>query len=106
MRLRHNASGGQLQRLVRRLLRSNKSKSDTPVIISGVHAGNESAISIGRVLARTGGRVSVLVDTALECSSPITVFLSEHVYLAEVVNCVPKGAKYTVELLLIEHMDK
>lgn len=56
------ASDSQLQMLVRRLLRSNRPDTDTPVIISTMEGGYCSLV--GRLLERGGARVSALVDIA------------------------------------------
>jgi hypothetical protein len=105
MPLRFKVSDGQLRELVQRLLRNSRSSADIPVIITDANEG-KSATSTGRVLDRRGGRVRVLVDTALDCDSAITAFLPEHAYLAEVVSCVAAGNKYTVELVLIQYRSK
>jgi hypothetical protein len=92
----------QLQKLVRRLLRSNKPrpKNDTPVIIAGPPEGNR-VISVGRLLERKGAWVAALVDMPLEPASEVTVFLPGNVYLAEVVSCVGKQKRFTADLQLI-----
>ena len=84
-------------------MRSNRVKRSVPVIIAGADPGRRSAISIGRVLDRVGGRVRALVDAGLERNQPITIFLTDSVYLGEVVDCVAQGRKYTIELLLIQY---
>jgi hypothetical protein len=92
----------QLQKLVRRLLRSNKSrpKNDTPVIIAGPPEGNQ-VISVGRLLERKGAWVVALVDMPLEAESAVTVFLPDNAYLAEVVSCAGKRKSFSVDLQLI-----
>ena len=100
-RSRRRIPGSQLQKLVDRLLRSNKPESDTPVIISTV--GGEYCSSVGRLLERTGGLVSALVDVPLERECEVTVFLPENAYSAEVTNCVAHGEQFTVELVLIQY---
>ena len=55
---RRKIPDSQLQRLVDRLLRSNKPETDTPVVISTV--GGEYCSSVGRLLEREGGRCRLL----------------------------------------------
>jgi len=93
----------QLHQLVRRLLRSNRPETDTPVIISTTEG--EYVSSVGRLLERSHGRVSALVDQALERDCAVTVFLPENAYVAEVVNCLAEGKQFTVELVLIQFQD-
>ena len=93
----------QLQQLVRRLLRSNQPDTDTPVIIS-TREGKYSS-SVGRLLARSHGRVSAVVDNPVDREIAVTVFLPENAYVAEVVNCQPEGELFAVELLLIQYQD-
>ena len=102
-RSRRRIPDGQLHQLVRRLLRSNQPDVDTPVIISTAEGKYFS--SVGRLLERSHGRVSALVDHALERERAVTVFLPENAYVAEVVNCVSEGKQFTVELLLIQYQD-
>ena len=90
----------QLQRLVDRLLQTNKPEIDIPVIISTM--GGEYRSSVGRLLERAGGLVSALVDLPLERACEVTVFLPENAYVAEVTNCVARGMQFTVELVLIQ----
>lgn len=103
MRSRRRIPDSQLQKLVRRLLRSNRPEMDTPVIIST--AEGDYCSSVGRLLEHKGARVSALVDNALERECPVTVFLPANAYVGEVVNCVPEGRQFTVELILIQHRD-
>jgi hypothetical protein len=100
MRSRRRIPDSQLQELVRRLLRSNGPAADTPVIIST--AEGEYRSSVGRLLEHTGARVSALVDNALDLERPVTVFLPANAYLGEVVNCVPEGGQFSIELVLIQ----
>jgi len=93
----------QLQQLVRRLLRTNQPDTDTPVIISPMEG--EYFSSVGRLLERTHGRVSVLVDHALERERAVTVFLPENAYVAEVMKCTAQGEQFSVELELIQYQD-
>ena len=102
MRSRRRLPDNQLQNLVRRLLRSNRRPdTDTPVIISTAEGDYRS--SVGRLLKRNGGRVSALVDIALERQRAVTVFLPENAYIGEVVSCVEQSGQFTVELLLIQY---
>jgi hypothetical protein len=103
MRSRRRIPDSQLQELVRRLLRSNSPETDTPVIISTAEGDYRS--SVGRLLEHNGARVSALVDNAVERERPVTVFLPANAYVGEVVNCVPQGRQYTVDLILIQHRD-
>ena len=100
-RSRRRVPDSQLQKLVDRLLRSNKPENDTPVIISTM--GGKYCSSVGRLLHREGGRVSALVDIPLEREREVTVFLPENAYVAEVTNCVSSGKRFTVELVLIQY---
>jgi hypothetical protein len=102
-RSRRKIPDGQLHRLVRRLLRSNRPETDTPVIISTREG--EYVSSVGRLLGRDQGRVSALVDQALERERAVTVFLPENAYVAEVVNCRAEGKQFAVELVLIQYQD-
>ena len=72
MRSRRRVSDGQLQKLVRRLLGTNRRNEDTPVVISTLE-GTYCA-SVGKLLERAGARVKALVDTALVAESAVTVF--------------------------------
>ena len=103
MRSRRRIPDSQLQKLVRRLLRSNTPDIDTPVIISTMEGDHCS--SVGRLLERGGARVSALVDVALEQERAVTVFLPENAYIGEVVSCVAQGRQFTVELMLIQYRD-
>jgi hypothetical protein len=98
---RRRIPDSQFQKLVNRLLRTNKPETDTPVIISTVEG--DYCSSVGRLLERGGARVSALVDVALERERAVTVFLPENAYVGEVVSCVPQGEQFTVELLLIQY---
>ena len=97
---RSKVPDSQLQKLVRRLLRSNEPQYDTPVIITGPPEGN-GVISVGRLLERKGAWVAALVDMPLEPESEVTVFLPGTVYLAEVVSCAGKRKRFTADLQLI-----
>lgn len=103
MRSRRRIPDSQLQKLVRRLLRSNTTDVDTPVIISTVEGDHCS--SVGRLLERGGARVSALVDVAMERERAVTVFLPENAYIGEVLSCVAQGRQFTVELVLIQYRD-
>ena len=94
----------QLQRLVDRLLQTNKPEIDTPVIISTMVGEYRS--SVGRLLERAGGLVSALVDLPPEHACGFTVYLPENAYVAEVTNCVAQGMQFMVELVLIQYQDK
>ena len=100
---RRRIRDSQLHQLVRRLLRSNQPDTDTPVIISPTEGKYFS--SVGRLLARTHGRVSARVDHALERERAVTVFLPENAYVAEVVECTAAGDQFTVELVLIQYQN-
>ena len=102
-RLRKRIPNSQLHRLVRRLLRTNQPDIDTPVIISPVEGKYYS--SVGRLLQREHGRVSALVDQALELERAVTLFLPENAYVAEVVKCEAEGKQFTVDLILIQYQD-
>jgi len=102
-RLRRRIPDSQLQRLVRRLLRSNLPEIDIPVIISPMEGRYYS--SVGRLLQRDHGRVSALVDQALELERAVTLFLPENAYVAEVVKCQADGKQFTVDLVLIQYQD-
>ena len=102
-RSRRNIPDSQLLGLVRRLLRSNQPEVDTPVIISTREG--EYCSSVGRLLERDRGRVSALVDHALERDRAVTVFLPENAYVAEVVKCAPEGGGFNVELVLIQYQE-
>jgi hypothetical protein len=103
MRSRRRISDSQLQKLVDRLLRSNRPEIDTPVIISTI--GGDYRSSVGRLLQREGGRVLALVDIPVEREREVTVFLPENAYIGEIVSCVAKGKQFTVELVLIQYRD-
>jgi hypothetical protein len=102
-RLRRRIPDSQLQLLVRRLLKSNQPDVDTPVIISPMEGKYYS--SVGRLLQREHGRVSALVDQAIELERAVTLFLPENAYVAEVVKCQAEGKQFTVELILIQYQD-
>ena len=102
-RLRKKIPDSQLQRLVRRLLRSNQPDIDTPVIISPMEGKYYS--SVGRLLQREHGRVSALVDHAIELERAVTLFLPENAYVAEVVKCQAEGKHFTVDLILIQYQE-
>jgi hypothetical protein len=102
-RSRRKIPDSQLQQLVRRLLRTNQPDIDTPVIISPMEGKYFS--SVGRLLERSHGRVSALVDHALQRDRAVTVFLPENAYVAEVVKCTAEGEQFTVELVLIQYQD-
>ncbi len=91
----------QLHQLVQRLLRSNQPDIDTPVIISPMEGKYYS--SVGRLLERDHGRVSALVDQAIELERAVTLFLPENAYVAEVVKCQPQGKQFAVDLILIQY---
>jgi hypothetical protein len=103
MRSKRRISHRQLQKLVRRLLRSNRPDTETPVIISTMEG--DFCSSVGRLLERGGARMSALVDVALEQERAVTVFLPEHAYIGEVVSCVAQEKKFTVKLILIQYRD-
>ncbi len=103
MRLKRRIPDSQLQKLVRRLLRTNTPDTDTPVMISTLEGDYYS--SVGRLLERGGARVSALVDIALERERAVTVFLPENAYVGEVVSCVGQGKQFTVEILLIQYQN-
>ena len=103
MRLRPKGSADQIDKLVRRVLRNNRTNSDIPVIIVGPLEADRPVISIGRVLSRAGGQVSVMVDNPLPCDVAVTVFLPEQVFLGETISCCSTGTKHTLELLLIQY---
>jgi hypothetical protein len=100
-RLRRRIPDSQLHRLVRRLLRTNQPDIDTPVIISPMEGKYYS--SIGRLLERDHGRVSALVDHAIELERAVTLFLPENAYVAEVVKCQSRGKQFAVDLVLIQY---
>jgi hypothetical protein len=102
-RSRRRIPDSQLHRLVRRLLRSNRPETDTPVIISPVEGKYYS--SVGRLLQRNHGRVSALVDQALELERAVTLFLPENAYVAEVMKCEAEGKQFLVDLVLIQYQD-
>jgi len=102
-RSRRKIPDRRLHQLVRRLLRGNQPDTDTPVIISPMEG--EYFSSVGRLLERTHGRVSALVDQALERERAVTVFLPENAYVAEVMKCTAQGEQFTVELELIQYQD-
>jgi len=103
MRLKRRIPDSQLQKLVRRLLRTNTPDTDTPVMISTLEGDYYS--SVGRLLERGGARVSALVDIALERERAVTVFLPENAYVGEVVSRVGQGKQFTVEILLIQYQN-
>lgn len=102
-RLRRRIPDSQLHRLVRRLLRSNQPEIDIPVIISPMEGKYYS--SVGRLLQREHGRVSALVDQALDLECAVTLFLPENAYVAEVVKCQAQGKQFAVDLVLIQYQD-
>jgi len=102
-RSRQRIPDSQLHRLVRRLLRSNQPDVDIPVIISPMEGKYYS--SVGRLLERDHGRVSVLVDHAIELERAVTLFLPENAYVAEVVKCQAEGKQFTVDLVLIQYQE-
>jgi hypothetical protein len=55
------------------------------------------------LLERSHGRVSALVDHAVERERAVTVFLPENAYVAEVMTCTAQGEHFTVELELIQY---
>lgn len=101
MRSGRRIPNSQLHRLVRRLLRSNQPDVDTPVIISPMEGKYYS--SVGRLLERDHGRVSALVDHAIELERAVTLFLPENAYVAEVVKCQARGKQFAVDLVLIQY---
>ena len=101
MRSRRRVPDSQLQKLVRRLLRTNRPETDTPVIISTTDG--DYCSSVGRLLEHQGARVSALVDNALERERAVTIFLPANAYVGEVVSCVAQGKQFTVELVLIQY---
>jgi len=103
LRSRRRIPDSQLQKLVNRLLRSNRPETDTPVIISTM--GGDYRSSVGRLLEREGGRVSALVDIRIERDREVTVFLPENAYLGEITNCAAQGKQFTIELVLIQYRD-
>src|SRR5579863_9559434 len=103
MQSRRRIPDRQLQKLARRLLRSNRPETDTPVIISTTEG--RSYASVGRLPEREVARASAPVDLALERESEVTVFLPENAYIGEVLSCAAHGQFYTVELLLIQYRD-
>jgi hypothetical protein len=102
-RSRRRIPNSQLHRLVQRLLRNAQPDVDTPVIISPVEGKYYS--SVGRLLERTHGRVSALVDQALELERAVTLFLPENAFVAEVVKCQAEGKRFAVDLVLIQYQD-
>jgi len=102
-RSRRRIPNSQLRRLVRRLLRSNQPDVDTPVVISATEGKYYS--SVGRLLEREHGRVSALVDQALDLECAVTLFLPENAYVAEVVKCQAEGKRFSVDLILIQCQD-
>jgi len=101
MRSRRRIPDSQLHRLVRRLLRTNQPDVDVPVIISPMEGKYYS--SVGRLLERNHGRVSALVDQAIELERAVTLFLPENAYVAEVVKCQARGKQFAVDLILIQY---
>ena len=94
-------SDSQLQKLATRLIRSNRSTGDTPVIIA--EPPERAPIATGRLLKRDGAWVTVLVDNPVRSRDALRVFLPRNVYLAEAVSCVAQGTTFRVELVLIQH---
>ena len=86
---------------MRRLLRTNRPETDTPVIIATTEG--DYCSSVGRLLEHKGARVSALVDNALERERAVTIFLPANAYVGEVVSCVAQGKQFTVELVLIQY---
>ena len=85
-------------------MRSNQPDVDIPVIISPMEG--EYYSSVGRLLERDHGRVSALVDQALELERAVTLFLPENAYVAEVVDCQEsEGQQFRVDLVLIQYQD-
>jgi hypothetical protein len=101
MRSRRRIPDSQLHRLVRRLLRTNQPDVDVPVIISPMEGKYYS--SVGRLLEGNHGRVSALVDQAIELERAVTLFLPENAYVAEVVKCQARGKQFAVDLILIQY---
>ncbi len=99
MRLRKRTPESQIQEIVRCLLQISRPDIDTPVIVS-TREGNRCC-SVGRLLEREGAWVSAIMDVALEGTLPVTLFLSEGVYVGEVTGCVAQGDEFTIELGLI-----
>ena len=104
MRSRRRLPDSELQKLVHRLLQTNRPDTDIPVIISTMEGEYRS--SVGRLLERGGARVSALVDTAVQRERAVTVFLPENAYIGEVVSCVAQNGQFTVELMLIQQRDE
>ena len=104
MRSRRRLPDSELQKLVHRLLQTNRPDTDIPVIISTMEGEYRS--SVGRLLERGGARVSALVDTAVQRERAVTVFLPENAYIGEVVSCVAQDGQFTVELMLIQQRDE
>ena len=102
MRSRRRIPYSKFQKIVRRLLRSNRTDTDTPVIISTIETDR---VSSGRLLEREGGRILALVDAALERERAVTVFFLDRAYFGEVLSCVAQGRQFTVELVLIQYRD-
>ena len=100
---RRRIPDSELQKLVSRLLQTNRPETDTPVIIST--ADGAYCSSVGRLVEHIGAQVSALVDNALERERAVTVFLPANAYVGEVVSCVPDGEKFAVELVLIQYHD-
>ena|ERR1051326_2835693 len=98
MRSSRTVSDARLHKPVRRL----RPKADA-VIISADGEASDQTVSSGRVLQRAGGRVSALVDQAVDRNCEIIVFLPEDAYLGEVVSFEATDSKYTVELVLIQY---
>lgn len=103
MRSRRRTPETQLQKFAQRLLRTNKSNTDTPVIISTMEG--EYASSVGRLVEYTGARMSALVDVALERERAVTVFLPENAYIGEALSCVAQGEQFKLELILIQYRE-
>jgi hypothetical protein len=103
MRSRRRLPDSELQKLVHRLLQTNRPDTDIPVIISTMEGEYRS--SVGRLLERGGARVSALVDTAVQRERAVTVFLPENAYIGEVVSCVAQNEQFAIELMLIQQRD-
>jgi hypothetical protein len=88
----------ELRALVKRLLRSNKPRTDTPIIISTVEGDYHS--SVGRVLKREGTHVQALVDAALERGRAVKIFLPKSIYVAEVEKCASHKTLFKIDLAL------
>jgi len=102
-------SDGELKRLAGRLLRSNTSIGDVPVIISELFEPDTGVrdvlSSIGRLLSREGGTINVLVDRPVKLGHAVTVLLCSSAFIAEAITCLEMRRKYVVELVLIQYKD-